>query len=513
MGAVLLACRMGLAAVFVTAGCTKLLDRAGTRAAAVEFGLDARMAGVVATWLPALEIAVGVALVPSVGARFGALGAGVLLAAFTVAIVRSLARGQAPDCHCFGQVHSRPVGRGTVARNVALFACATFIAVAGWENPGASATSWIAKADAAWIVAATAGAVIVALIAFQVWFSLQLLAQNGRTLARLDALESALRAVGVDTAVDRAGVETSDTAVADLPGGGLPVGVPAPDFELDGVDGRRWSLSSLLAEGRPVLLVFSASGCVPCEALLPELGGWQRQYRDRLTIAVIARGEPSRNESTAREHGLQLVLLDELGERAADAYKAHGTPMAVLIAPDATIASRTVAGAHAIAALVAAAPEATARIGEPAPALVLGDLAGNEVPLADLYEEPIVALFWNPNCGFCREMLPLLQAFEQGPPPGTPRVVVISAGDAEQVREQAIRSMVLLDEDAQAMRAFEAHGTPMAILVDNGRIASDIHAGAGAVLELIHTPLPAGAAPTAAGNGPRDSHSSTVASG
>ncbi|MGA8721563.1 MAG: MauE/DoxX family redox-associated membrane protein, partial [Solirubrobacteraceae bacterium] len=76
MGAVLLACRVGLAAVLVTAGCAKLLDRAGTRAAAVEFGLDARMAGVVATWLPALEIAVGVALVPSVTARFGALGAG-----------------------------------------------------------------------------------------------------------------------------------------------------------------------------------------------------------------------------------------------------------------------------------------------------------------------------------------------------------------------------------------------------------------------------------------------------
>ena len=54
MGAVLLACRVGLAAVLVTAGCAKLLDRAGTRAAAVEFGLDARMAGVVATWLPAL---------------------------------------------------------------------------------------------------------------------------------------------------------------------------------------------------------------------------------------------------------------------------------------------------------------------------------------------------------------------------------------------------------------------------------------------------------------------------
>lgn len=154
-------------------------------------------------------------------------------------------------------------------------------------------------------------------------------------------------------------------------------------------------------------------------------------------VRSLARGERDRNERAAREHRLDLVLLDELGERAADAYRAHGTPMAVLIAPDGTIASQTVAGADAIATLVAAAirpvpePEPSVRIGEPAPALVLRDLAGDDVPLADLYDEPIVALFWNPNCGFCRQMLPLLHAFEQGPPAGTPRVVVISSGHAD----------------------------------------------------------------------------------
>jgi peroxiredoxin/uncharacterized membrane protein YphA (DoxX/SURF4 family) len=481
MGVVLLVCRLGLAVVFLTAGLGKLLDRAGTQAAVVEFGVGRGGASMVAASLPVLEIAVGVALVPNVTARFGAVGAGLLLAAFTVAIGRSLARGQTPDCHCFGQVHSRPVGRGTVARNAALFACAAFIAVAGWESPGASATSWIAKADAAWIVAATAGVVIVASVAFQVWFSPRMLARKRRTHSRLDALESAARA----------GIEPSDLAVANAPGRGLRVGTPAPDFELGDIDGRQWSLAPLLGDARPVLLVFSAAGCVPCQALLPELAGWQRQYRDRLTIALIARGERARNERTAREYGLDLVLLDERGDRAAEPYKAYGTPMAVLVAPDATIASRTVAGVDAIAALVAHAtrpvPDTTARIGEPAPALILGDLAGNQVPLADLYREPIVALFWRPNCGYCRQMLPLLHAIEQRPPAGVPRVVVISGGDAEQVREQAIRSTVLLDPDGQAMRAFGAPGTPMAVLVENGRIATDIHAGAGAVLELITT--------------------------
>ncbi len=440
MGALLLVCRLGLAVVFVTAGVAKLIDRAGTRDAVVEFGVGRRMAGAVAGPLPVLEIAIGVALVPDVTAPFGAVGAALLLGVFTVAIARSLARGQAPDCHCFGQVHSRPVGRGTVVRNVVLFACAAFVAVA--SGP--------------WLVAAAAGVVIVALIAFQVWFS-----------------------------------SPRDPADAGLPRFGLPLGVPAPDFELDDVDGRRRSRSSLLAEARPLLLVFTAAGCVPCESLLPELAGWQREYRDRLTIALIARGERDRNERTAREYGLDLVLLGERGEQAADAYKAHGTPMAVLVAPDATIASQTVAGTGEIATLIARAarpvPDATARIGEPAPSLILDDLAGNPVPLVDLYGEPVVALFWSPTCAYSRQMLPILHAVEQSPPAAAPRVVVISGGDPGELREQAIRSTVLLDPEGHAMRAFEAPGTPMAVLVQDGRIASDIHAGAGAILELITT--------------------------
>ena len=463
----------------MTAGVAKLIDRAGTRDGVVEFGVDRRIAGAVAGALPVLEIAIGVALVPNVTARFGALGAALLLVVFTVAITRSLARGHAPDCHCFGQVHSRPVGWGTVARNVALLACAAFVAVAGWNNAGLSATGWVRRASFPWIVAAAAGVVIVALIAFLLWLS--------SPTAPADP------------------TDPTDPADAGAPRFGLPLGVPAPDFELDGIGGRRWSLSSLLAEARPVLLVFTAAGCVPCEGLLPELAGWQREYRDRLTIALIARGERNRNERTAREYGLDLMLLGERGEAAADAYKAHGTPMAVLVAPDATIASQTVAGTGAIETLIARVirpvPDTTARIGEPAPVLILDDLAGNPVPLADLYGEPIVALFWSPTCAYSRQMLPILHAFEQRPPPAAPRVVVISGGDPERLREQAIRSTVLLDPEGHAMRAFEAPGTPMAILVDNGRIASDIHAGAGAVLELIHTPLPAGAARTATDNG------------
>jgi len=69
--------------------------------------------------------------------------------------------------------------------------------------------------------------------------------------------------------------------------------------------------------------------------------------------------------------------------------------------------------------------------------------------------------------------------------------VVISSGDPEQTREQGIRSRVLADAEGQAMAAFDARGTPMGVLIEDGLIASPVAAGADAVLALATTAKPA----------------------
>jgi thiol-disulfide isomerase/thioredoxin len=181
-----------------------------------------------------------------------------------------------------------------------------------------------------------------------------------------------------------------------------------------------------------------------------------------------------------------------------------------VIGTDGVIRSPTVGGADPIRALVArasapvlavrqvpspnghgngAAPSApaadTSRVGQPAPELVLSDLDGQRVALKDLYDQHTVAIFWNPGCGFCQRMLPDLKALEDDLPPGMPRIVVLSSGDPETVRELQLRSRVLLDSDGEAMSAFSAGGTPMAVLIDDGRIATPVAAGADAVFALI----------------------------
>lgn len=505
MGAVLLVCRVVLAAVFVVAGVAKLADLEGSRRAVREFGVPDRLAGPLGGLLPVSELAVGAALLITPAARYGALGAALLLVAFTAAIGAALAAGREPDCHCFGQVHSAPAGRRALARNLVLLGLAGFVAIGGWVHPGISATHWTGQVSPAWLVALVAGLVIAGLIGFQVWFSLQLLAQNGRTIARLGELESALATLtGRDGDVPPDGYHGPGELGAGLSGAGLPVGSPAPEFELLDLDGAHHSVASLRAGARSLLLVFSDADCGPCQSLMPEVADWQRRHAELMRTVVIAAGDPGVNRAKAREHGLDLVLIQPWRE-IAELYEAPGTPMALVVGADGLIESPTVAGAEAIRTLVGQAtrptlvvrhvpsangnggapPTDASRIGEPAPDLALPDLDDNRVELRDLYGDRTVAIFWNPGCGFCQQMLPELKALEVSSPQRAARLVVISSGEPDQIRQQGLRSRVLLDSDAAAMRAFGAAGTPMGVAIEDGRIASPVAAGGPAVLELI----------------------------
>jgi peroxiredoxin len=505
MDAALLALRLLLAGVFLIAGVAKLADLPGSRRAVVGFGVSERLAGVVGLGLPVCELVVAVVLIPGVSARFGALGALLLLLVFVVGIAVALRRGTETDCHCFGQLHSSPVGWRTLVRTGALAAAAGFVVVAGWDHTGISATGWVARLSGGWAAALGLGVLLVLVVGFLAWFSLQLLSQNGRIFARLEAIETLL---GGSAEPALAGGELVPALGAGLEGGGLGVGVPAPEFSLPSTDGDRLGLGSLLASRMPLLLVFSDAGCGPCDALLPDVAGWQRELQQRLQVAVVASGDPGRNRAKAEQHGLERVAL-QADREVSDSYQALATPMAVVIGADGLIRSPTVGGIDAIRTLVAQAtaaplavvqvpsasghadgvpPPDTSRVGQPAPELVLADLDGHRIALNDLYSERTLAIFWNPGCGFCQNMLDDLKAFEAHPPPDAPRLVVISSGDPEHTREHDLQSRVLIDPDGQAMGAFDAHGTPMGVMIESGRIASPVAAGADAVLELAAIP-------------------------
>src|SRR5213594_1206742 len=53
-------------------------------------------------------------------------------------------------------------------------------------------------------------------------------------------------------------------------------------------------------------------------------------------------------------------------------------------------------------------------LGSDAPAFELADLAGGRQSLAQFHGQPVLLIFFNPVCGFCRELLPKLAAFNEG---------------------------------------------------------------------------------------------------
>lgn len=480
MDTVLLVARLLLAAVFVTAGVAKLRDRAGSIEATVGFGLPVRLARPAASALPIAELAVAAALLPRASVVWGALGAAVLLVVFLVAILVNLVKGRRPDCHCFGQLHSSPAGWATAVRNALLAAVAVFVAWRAGHDPGPAVTAWTTGLGVAGVAALASASVVLAALALQGWLIAQLLRQHGRLLVRIDALE------GV---AGPGGAANNGHAPA-----GLPVGSEAPEFALPGLHGETLTLTALRAAGRPVLLLFTSASCGPCEELMPEVGRWQQAHGDTLTIAPISAGPTDAVRAMAREHGLANVLLQDDYE-VAESYRYVGTPGAVLVTPDGRIGSPVVGGAAAVRSLLdRSVPAPTrppaARPGDPAPSFTLPDLDGDPVDGSMFGVGPTLVVFWNPSCGFCQKMLPELQAWDASPAraQGAQRLLLVSTGTVEQNRAMGLRSTILLDRGSTVASAFGAHGSPMAVLVDEqGRLASEVAAGAQAVLALAGT--------------------------
>ncbi len=483
MDVALLIARLVVAATFVVAGLSKLGDRAGTREAVRGFGAPESLVGPVASLLPFAELASAALLIPTATARAGAVLALMLLIAFSAAIARSMAGGEAPDCHCFGQLHSEPAGAKALIRNLVLAALAGFVVAGG---AGTSATHWIAGLSDAGLVALVGGLLLLTVSAVAGGVVFALLRRHGEVLLRLEALEEALAARGIQVA-----------PVPEASPAGLPPGTPAPGFVLPSLDGQRVALADLIAAERPLILVFTDPGCGPCSALMPQLAAWQRDHSGALEIALVSRGDHDSNVAHAREHGIEDMLLQKDRE-VSDSYEVTGTPAAVLIAPDGTIASPVHGGVEAITALVGsvtaprlAVHQVEPTLGTPAPDAVLRTLDGEHRPLSTLLDGPTAVLFWNPTCGFCQRMLPDLRELEAAAPEGAPRLLLVSTGDPESNRAMGLRAPIVLDESFAAGSAFGANGTPSAVLVDaDHNIASELVVGAPAVLALAGAPAP-----------------------
>jgi thiol-disulfide isomerase/thioredoxin len=93
------------------------------------------------------------------------------------------------------------------------------------------------------------------------------------------------------------GYGSSLAAAPARPVEGLPLGAPAPGFRLSGLHNEPVTLEALRALDKPVLLLFTDPHCGPCNALLPEIGRWQRDHVREVVLAVISQGPLAVNQA------------------------------------------------------------------------------------------------------------------------------------------------------------------------------------------------------------------------
>jgi uncharacterized membrane protein YphA (DoxX/SURF4 family)/peroxiredoxin len=309
--------RIALSGVFGVAGVTKLIDPRGTRDAVKNFGAPEPIVPAVSLALPILELAVAAGLLFTYTSRVSALAALLVLILFVVAISVNLARGRTHDCHCFGQLYSRPLGWPTLVRNIAFALGAAFFL---WQppdtKPGSSIPGTLAQLNSSqWLALLGSVAVVVTVLIY-----LHQRQKGG-------AIQNPAKPVG------------------------LPPGSEAPPFELAAYEGGTTSLTKLLAYGKPLLLIFTNPACGPCVVLFEEVKEWQHSHSEQLTIALLSFGTIKENFVNVARNGLGQVLLQQKRE-VAEKYGANLTPTAVLVNTSGRIASPLAAGADEIRALL-----------------------------------------------------------------------------------------------------------------------------------------------------------------
>ncbi len=170
-----------------------------------------------------------------------------------------------------------------------------------------------------------------------------------------------------------------------------------------------------------------------------------------------------------RQNGRLLVRLETLEERLT-AGEGGGAPLSQNGTP--------------------IQPAAGLPVGSQAPAFNLSGLYGETLTLESLRarNKPVMLLFTDPNCGPCTALLPEIARWQEEHA-GKLIVSLISRGNIEENRakitEHGLQN-VLLQKDWEVAQAYQAAGTPSAVLVNpDGTIGSPVVGGAEGIRTLL----------------------------
>ena len=113
--------------------------------------------------------------------------------------------------------------------------------------------------------------------------------------------------------------------------GSATIGAPAPDVTFATLDGGKQRLSASF--GKPLVVNFFATWCVPCKAELPLIESRYVKLRSSgLTVLGVDEQESAKSViAFTRAHGVTYPIVIDADETAFDAYAGHAIPTSLFI--------------------------------------------------------------------------------------------------------------------------------------------------------------------------------------
>lgn len=479
--------RILLVAIFGVAGFAKLFDLSGSKKAVESFGVPESLANPLGILLPIAEIAIAVSLLFVQTSWFGAIGATALLGIFIAGMTWQWKQGNAPDCHCFGQVHSEPVSPKSIIRNIIFIIPAVALIFAGKNNQGLNLFDSNINNSTESSMTIIIGLATIGLLAAVVYFLKQISEQQVQIMRRIEILEF--------TAHD--GTKEVEREDVSNPTEGLPIGTLAPIFELPDLNDKVVAIKDLLSPKKTTMAFFVSPTCNPCGALLPEIEQWQTELKDKLNFVFISSGGAKENADKLGGNTLKKILLQKDRE-VAELFGAKWTPTVVLINSEGRIASRLAAGDSAIRELIEkikatnedeiffVSHDENSKLGQGLPEFELEDVSGKALTPKDLVGKPTLITYWSQGCGWCQRMLDDLRDWDKTKGQDEPNLLVVSSGDAERHKDMGLQSTIVLDNEGVVSKSLGMSGTPSAVLInENGKVISEVAVGSSQIWALV----------------------------
>jgi peroxiredoxin len=118
----------------------------------------------------------------------------------------------------------------------------------------------------------------------------------------------------------------------------VQIGKTAPHFSLKALDGKQYSLDSLLARG-PAVVAFFKISCPVCQFTFPYLQRLAERFADKnVSVIGISQDDVRNTKEFNQEYGVTfLTLVDGSGYPASNAYGLTNVPTIFLIDSDGTV--------------------------------------------------------------------------------------------------------------------------------------------------------------------------------